>query len=353
MQQITISSQTESQRLDRFLEKKLVSASKSFIYKMLRKKNITLNGKKASGTEKLKDGDIIQMFFSDETYEKFSHPADNHDESNKHENDITKKNEKSSEKKATIIDKKEMNFFTTKCIIYEDKDIIVINKPVGMLSQKAVKDDISLVEYINEYLKLKGELDDDFKAAICNRLDRNTSGIIVAGKSIKGLQWMNHVFDEHFIKKYYLCIVCGAIKNASKIDGYLIKDSSHNQVKVSSQKSDEASHIITAYEPVDVKRFNDREYTLLKVRLYTGKSHQIRAHLKSIGHCVIGDSKYGLKNEYHLFKKEFGLTNQLLHAFRLELPDDENIPEIYRNKIFEAPLPDTFKNIVDGMKFKM
>ena len=148
MKEFIISHQEEGQRFDKYLVKCLPKAQKSFLYKMLRKKNIVLNGKKADGNEKIKAGDSVKIFFSDETFEKFS-------------------DEKTSVKIAAVSDEVKLD------VLYEDDKFLIVNKPSGMLSQKAEKNDISLVEYVNDYLSAKEEhKESTFKAGICNRLDK-------------------------------------------------------------------------------------------------------------------------------------------------------------------------------------
>lgn len=331
MKEISISPVDEGQRLDKYLAKYMPEAPKSFFYKMMRKKNIVLNGKKAAGMEKLCNGDIIKLFLADDTIEKFRGKA--------------------QEKTKVYHDQKSKKLKLD--IIFEDDDILVVNKPVDMLSQKADKNDVSLVEYISCYLDEKKDKKDGefegFKPGICNRLDRNTSGLIVAGKSIKGLQSMNEIFRERKLKKYYLCIVKGHVDGFKRIDGYLTKNENHNTVSISKEMTDGAYKIVTEYEPLAYGSLQGGSYTLLKVHLVTGKSHQIRAHLKSIGHPIVGDSKYGYKDVYKIFRKEFDLRHQLLHAWRLELSNDEIVPVKYRNKVFEAELPDEFASILKGI----
>lgn len=338
MKEYKIGNNEEGQRLDKLLAKILNQATKGFIYKMLRKKNITLNNKKATGNEILKSDDVVKIFLSDETFDKFS----------------------KLDKKSNVLNKNvKLN------IIAETKDYMIINKPVGMLSQKAKDSDVSLVEYIIAYMIEKGEIDDNqlktFKPSVCNRLDRNTSGLIIAGKSLIGLQKMTEYIKNRDIDKYYLALVKGKVDKDDKIDGYLVKDSRTNKVRIVNNKiikenkngnsvnEQKLDYIRTEYAPVD---YND-EYTLLKVKLITGKTHQIRAHLASINHPLIGDYKYGDKKLNDRFKKKYKLESQLLHSYEVIFHNnDEDVLNV-KSKVYQAEMDDIFKNVVKSLGLKI
>ena len=318
MKEIIIGENEATRRLDGFLSSYLRDASKGFIYKMLRKKNITLNDKKADGKERLSVGDSVKIFFSDDTLSKFRGAGE-----------------------AAISD--DIYKLTSKLgelpVIYEDDNIVLVNKPRGILSQKAQATDESVNEWLIEYLLQKGDITSDsletFKPSICNRLDRNTSGLIICGKSLTGLQEMNELIRSRSVKKYYRTIVKGKVSTPMTVKGYLFKDEKANKVVISDrQVNDDYSYIETAYEPLEY--YSESDLTLLEVLLVTGKPHQIRAHLSSLGHPLLGDVKYG-------GPKLQGMKCQLLHSYRLLFPKTLQAPfDSLSGREFTAPLPREF-----------
>ncbi len=329
MQELTITDLEAGQRLNKYMMKYLNQAPSSFIYKMLRKKNITRNGKKASGDEILECGDVIKVFLADETIEKFRVV----NTGKTHLNNMKQHD--------TGISKQELGI--TLQILYQDSDILAVHKPAGVLSQKAQKDDYSINEAIIDYclsmrILNKKQLE-TFHPSISNRLDRNTSGIILAGISLKGSQSLARILKGHTCEKYYYTIVAGEMKQSIHETAYIVKDTKKNESNIQKTASPGASMIETAFTPLCVKN----GFTLLQVQLFTGKSHQIRAHLQSLGYPMAGDTKYGNPAVNRKLRERYHLNHQLLHAGRLVLPD---IPEI------TDPLPAEFKKVADGLGLK-
>ena len=315
MKEITIQKNEAGQRFDKFLAKYMNQAPKSFFYKMLRKKNITLNDKKATGNEKLLEGDTVKFFLSDETFEKFAGNT------------------------------QVPRAYCHLDVVYEDKDIIIINKPAGMLSQPADDGQPSLVEYVTGYLLKKGELTEEqlktFRPSVCNRLDRNTSGIVAAGKTLQGLQMLSGLFKERTLHKYYLCIVKGVIKEEQDVRGWLLKNEKTNQVRIFKNETKDARPIHTKYRPLA----DNGQETLLEIELLTGRTHQIRAHLSYMGHPIFGDPKYGDAVLNKKLTSGYGLHMQLLHAWHLVFPELSGDFEGLSGKSIYAPAPKQFVSI--------
>lgn len=347
MKQISIGPNQAGQRFDKFLHKYLPEAPGSFLYKMLRKKNITLNGKKAEGKEMLRVGDEVKLFFSDETFEKFSGipVAASTPSAEKSNTDNTAGYQKAFSSLKGI------------SVIYEDAHMVLLNKPVGILTQKASPSDLSLNEWLIGYLLDKEAITPQelhsFHPSVLNRLDRNTSGLVLCGKSLPGSQEISHMLKSRTVHKFYRTIAVGEIKKAERIEGFLVKNAGNNTVQIlkkpSSQEKPAGDLICTAYRPLAHGTYKGQQFTLLEVELITGKTHQIRAHLASTGHPLIGDTKYGKMAINRLFQEEFRLSSQLLHAYRLEFPamEQANVLSECSSHTFIAPLPKQFLKIAD------
>ncbi len=333
MREINVSTNEAGQRLDKLLRKYLKNAGSAFIYRMLRKKNIVLNEKKAEGKEILAPGDSVKMYFSEDTFHVMTGEAiassGNAGEPGKTRQDgrgravrtAASGNAAAGKSAGSTMTASELTRFRS-CIVYEDAHLLVLNKPSGLLSQSDGSGASSVNERCLSYLRTTGELSDaqlrTFKPGIANRLDRNTSGLILFGKTLPALQSLSVLLRERSLEKYYLAVVAGCLSSAQHIDGYLWKDERRNRVEIRADAFLSAQEIHTAYVPLK----STPRYTVLKVHLITGKTHQIRAHLQSVGHPILGDPKYGdpkANASFRLLKKDQG---QLLHAWELHFPEE-------------------------------
>lgn len=323
MKQFIINSENEGQRLDKYLSRILGNAGTSFIYKMLRKKNFVLNDKKATGKEILKCDDCIKLYLSDDTYEKFKT-----DVSTKYKENFDANNQSSNETKENkIID-------ISKDIVYEDSNIILLNKRANLLSQKVKTTDISVNELVLNYLLSNGKLTREqiinYKPSAINRLDRNTTGIIIIAKTLKASQAVSQSLKNRTIKKYYKCVVPNDFNIDGKYSAYLTKNDKDNTVSITKEKvSDSSEYIETEYKKISY----DGKLSIVEVHLITGKSHQIRAHLSYLGFPIIGDRKYGNAD----INKNYKAKYQMLHAYKIVFPlYDKNLGFEFSNKTFEC-----------------
>ena len=306
MKSCIVSKKDEGQTLVKYLRRILKSAGDPFIYRMLRKKNILLSGKKATGKELVKEGDEVSIYLSDETFLKMS-------------------GGKAEEK----------SFIKTgirPLIIFEDDDIIISSKPAGILSQKADKSTVSMNDILLSYLEDRDLLQKDdvsFHPSISNRLDRNTSGLIFFAKTYRGQKYLSSVLRDRTLKKYYLALIHGVLEDEGIKKAYLSEDprEDRNLVRVSKNPSDGAREISTGFKTLSVSP--DRRFSLVECDLITGAKHQIRAHLSFLRHPVLFDMKYGDEGDRYLSFP--GKKRQLLHAHRAVFPDSRE---------FTAPLPD-------------
>jgi 23S rRNA pseudouridine955/2504/2580 synthase len=347
MQKFVISEREKEQRLDKYLKRRLSAAPSSFIYKMLRKKNITLNGTRAQGSELLQTGDTVCLFFSDETFAKFSGSsgtsAENSSGNGKGSDFMTS---------CTEVYRRISALYRTPAVLYEDSDVLFADKLPGILSQKAAEKDQSMNEWLVGYLLQKKELDEDrlreFRPSVCNRLDRNTGGILICAKTLQGSHKMTELLRSRDLKKFYQMTVKGRILKPGHISGWLLKDEATNTVTMidpdSSDKGD-AVFSETDYRPIET----GKRLTLLEAELLTGRTHQLRAHLSSIGHPIAGDAKYGDPVLNREMLERYRIRGQMLYCCRLELPKMEGEWERLSGKIIEVPAPPVYYEAVRNL----
>ncbi|MBS4537814.1 RluA family pseudouridine synthase [Clostridium sp. D2Q-11] len=311
MKKIIIKRNDENQRIDRFLSKYMDKASKGFIQKMIRKKRIKLNGSRTYSEEIVKCDDEITLYLAEETINKFQSEVENIDV------------------------KIDLN------IIYEDDNILLINKKEGQISHSNNEDGESIVKGVKKYLIDKGEYKPEeektFSPAICNRLDLNTSGVIIAAKNYNSLKVINEAIRDQKIEKYYKALVAGKIDKRDLLEGYLVKDNKTNKVMIYNKWVENSKEIKTRISPI---KYNE-DYTLLDIELITGRTHQIRAHLSSINHPIVGDRKYGDKET----NKKFNLKSQFLIAYKITFKGLKNGLEYLNNRSFEAKIDEKYNRI--------
>lgn len=386
MYQVKITQKDAGQRFDKYLHRILPRAGSGFLYKMLRKKNITLNDKKADGSERIAEGDSVTIYFSDETLAKFMgrRPFGSPEHAGSHGNSL-KYADRDNGQGRKYEEEYETDYRTAYKelrgvrILYENEHILLVDKPSGMLSQKAEQADLSLNEWLVGYLLESRAITEEelalYKPSVCNRLDRNTSGIVLCSKTLKGAQLLSGLLKNRILHKYYRLYVKGIVKEEQMIEGYLTKDEEHNKVYIEPVNTDnlgdtsdsrkemrektlkshreyremksleqiQASYIKTGYKPIQI----EQDKTLLEVELFTGKTHQIRAHLASIGHPLLGDYKYGDKTWNEEYRRNYHVRSQLLHAYKVVFPQLEEPFVDLNGRTFIAELPEIFRRVSD------
>ena len=307
MREIIISENDAGQRLDKFLTKSMPLLPQSMLYKGLRKNCVRINGKHIrDGSVKLTAGDCLTLYFKDEFFEKPE--ADS----------------------AYLTLTPKLN------IVYEDENILLVDKPQGMVVHADESGDVNtLIAHIQAYLYRKGEYiperEQSFAPALCNRIDRNTGGLVIAAKNAQTLRIMNDKIKNREIKKLYLCMVCGSPKQKSgTLTGYLFKDEKKKQVYVYPVSKKGSKTIVTKYRVLAEKD----GFSLVEAELLTGRTHQIRAHFASVGHPLLGDGKYGDNR----VNKRMHVTQQALYSYKLQFTftTDAGILNYLNGKSFEV-----------------
>jgi len=307
MREFVINESENGLTLEKYLFKLLPAAPLSFIYKLFRKKDIKVNGHHQDKKYHLSKDEVVAVYITDAQFEEFQ-----------------------KEKALTP------NLKIKDWIIYEDKNVLFINKPRGLLVQKSAPNDESLDQLVIEYLMATNQYDPNkeigFIPGPAHRLDRNTSGIVAFGKNHESLTILFDLFKNHdLINKHYLALVVGNMeKDKGTIDAPLKKDETNNKVIVAK----DGKTAKTVYKVI--KRYKD--YSLLDITLLTGRTHQIRVHMAYINHPVVGDSKYGNFEINRLFKDKYHFSNQLLHAYKIGFGDlKEPLTNLSRKEFIAEP----------------
>lgn len=285
MKEFTINKNDSGQRVDKFLQKAVPRLPKSLMYKYIRMKRIKLNGARCEISTRLNEGDIMQLYINDEFFEEAA-------------------------QKDFLAAPPILN------IVYEDENIILCDKKNGLVVHEDDENTVdTLINRILHYLYDKGEYDPDveqsFTPALCNRLDRNTGGIVIAAKNAESLRILNQKIKDRELEKKYLCITVGVPpKKHDTMKAYLEKNADGNTVKVSDKKTPTNKTIITTYDVLK----SDGKLALVEVKLETGRTHQIRAHFAHIGCPLLGDGKYGINK----VNREYKVKTQALYSYKLK-----------------------------------
>lgn len=278
MHSITIGPNEKDQRIDRFLCKYLNGSSKTNIFKLIRKKLIRVNGTRTKENYKLVEGDILTIRLSEESLAELM-----------------------PEKKQITAEEVDLH------IIFEDEEILIVEKPSGLLTHPD-KNEYKKTLATQVQLYLRDLCTRTFRPAPVHRLDKNTSGLVIFAKTYDKLKSINESMRGRSIEKYYETIVHGTLQKAGSIEGWVTKDETRNKVTLHPKEVPGSQYVHTDYTPLE----NTKGYTLCEVQLHTGRSHQIRVSLASIGHPIAGDYKYGGKKVENIY-------SQLLHAWRVVL----------------------------------
>lgn len=312
MKEHIITENEGGQRLDKFLTKRFKTMPQSLIYKYIRMKKIKLNGKKSAPSDFISSGDVLTFYIPEEFFSE------------------------NAEEKAYKHIKANLT------VVYEDNNIIIVDKPVGLLCHSDDKEGYNtLINHIKAYLSDRGEYNENetFAPALCNRIDRNTCGLVIAAKNAVALREMNEIIKKRCIDKKYLAAIHGTpVQKQGTISGYLRKDSDANRVYLSNKRiSADEKQAITKYKLLETKG----DISLIEAELVTGRTHQIRAQLASIGHPLLGDGKYAVNTK----DRRLGYNHQSLCSYHLKFLKCEHTKTLayLEGKSFYASKPDFLK----------
>lgn len=317
MKEIVITSNEAGQRFDKFLRKYLKNMSLSAIYKAIRKKDVTVNGKKSSEKYLLNEGDVVNFYLDVEEVKK----------------------------------EKSLDFLQIEYdfeISYEDENILVVEKMANVLVHPDEGSEFTLTDAVMAYLYDKGEYkpqeERTFAPAPCNRLDRNTEGLVIFAKNFETLRAINEMIRNGDVQKFYMTFVKGKIEDGT-YEAYIVKNPKTNRVNIYKNKVLNSKEIITKIATVD----SIGQFSQIEIDLITGRSHQIRAHLSWLGNPIIGDPKYGDKKSNSYFINKYGVQNQLLVAYKLVFRNCPEKLKYLEGKTITMPLPGLFKKIKNDL----
>lgn len=321
MKTFKINLEESNQTLEKYVRKVLPLAPLSFIYKQFRKKDVKVNGHWEDMKYVIKENDEVSLYITDSLYEEFT------------VSNVYSKNDRVSS-----------------MVLYEDKNILIINKPRGILVQQDASKEKALDQMVVEYLMFKGEYDPNknkgFKPGPVHRIDRNTSGIVTFGKNRDTLAYLSDLIKNHIkIKKKYVSLVVGDDIEDGVIEAPLRKNFSTKKVVVCPEK-DGGKYAKTIYRVKE--KLNG--FSLLELTLITGRTHQIRVHMSYLRHHVAGDTKYGDFKANNKLQKEYGFKNQFLHANEIEFEDLDAPLKYLSNKKFLADMPEEFNNLLNKLR---
>lgn len=305
MKEFIINNNDAGQRLDKFLLKAVKKLPKALMYKYIRIKRIKVNSKRCEISTKLVEGDVVSLYINDEFFEENA-------------------------------DKDFLCVPDVLNIIYEDENILLVDKKNGLVVHEDDENTVdTLINRVKHYLYNQGEFNPEteasFTPSLCNRLDRNTGGIVICAKNAESLRILNQKIKDRELQKLYLCITAGIPpKQEDTITAYLEKDESRKQVFVSDTKTSSNKTIITSYKVLKTKE----NLALVEVDLVTGRTHQIRAHMAYIGCPLLGDGKYGINK----INREYNVRTQALYSYKLvfRFKTDAGILSYLDNKSFET-----------------